>query len=230
MPVCGYKVWLGQAMSGRIRVGVVDQHPLFRAGVIHTLGIAGTCEVVAEGSGEVEALRIAAEHAPDVLLFDPHSEFRVETVQRLASEFPTTRTIIFTVNAERPQAVAALQAGAVGYLLKGASGTELIQTIGRVHAGERYVDPSLAAMLLMAAPEGPTKRDPLSTLTKRELQVLHCLGRGRSNKEIARELNLSEKTVKHHLGELFSKLQVRNRVEAAILSQGRERTKPDVTA
>jgi two-component system, NarL family, nitrate/nitrite response regulator NarL len=207
-------------MSARIRLGVVDQHPLFRAGVIHTVASAADCEVVAEGAGQADAFRIVAERSPDVLLFDPHSEFRAEAVQRLASGFPTTRTIIFTVNAERAQVLTALQAGVAGYMLKGASGSELVQSIRRVHAGEHYVDPSLGAMLLMV-PLQMTKPDPFSRLTKREDQVLRCLSTGLSNKEIARQLNVSEKTVKHHVTELFGKLQVRNRVEAAMLGQGR---------
>jgi len=210
-------------MSARIRLGVIDHHPLFRAGVIYTLGMAGDCEVVAEGAGESAALRIAAEHGPDVLLLDLHSDFSTEAVRRLASEFPAMRTLIFTVMADEEQVVAALQAGAAGYMLKGASGAELVESIRRVHRGEPYVDPTLAATLLGTTLRRQAKPDRFSTLTLREEQMLDCVTRGLSNKEIARQLALSEKTVKHYVSGLFDKLEVRNRVEAAILGQRRPR-------
>jgi two-component system, NarL family, nitrate/nitrite response regulator NarL len=210
-------------MSARIRLGVVDHHPLFRAGVTYTLAMAGDCDVVAEGAGQGDALRIAAEHAPNVLLLDLHADFSVEAVRRLATEFPAMRTMIFTVVADEDQVVAALRAGAAGYMLKGASGAELVESIRRVHRGEFYVFPSLAAALLGTTLRREVKPDRFSTLTLREEQVLDCLTRGLSNKEIARQLALAEKTVKHYVSELFDKLEVRNRVEAAILGQGRPR-------
>jgi two-component system, NarL family, nitrate/nitrite response regulator NarL len=215
-------------MSARIRLGVVDQHPLFRAGVTHTLAMAGDCEVVAEGAGQEDAMRIAAEHAPDLLLLDLHSNFSIEAVRRLATDFPAMRTMIFTVTADADQVVAALRGGAAGYLLKGASGAELIDSVRRVHRGELYVDPSLGAAILGRPAGVQPKRDRFSTLTIRQEQVLDCLTRGLSNKEIARQLDLSEKTVKHYVMELFDKLEVRNRVEAAILGQTRSIQKTKV--
>jgi two-component system, NarL family, nitrate/nitrite response regulator NarL len=214
-------------MSARIHVGVVDAHPLFRAGVIYTLTLAGHFEVVAEGASQGDALRIAAEKAPHVLLFDPHSDFSVESVRRLATEFPATRTLLFTVVAKEDQVVAALRAGAAGYLLKGASGTDLAESIRRVHSGERYVDPALGWMLLSKTVQGHVKPDRFATLTLREEQVLDCLTRGLSNKEIARQLDISDKTVKHYVTKLFDKLEVRNRVEAAMLGQSRPRAKTE---
>jgi two-component system, NarL family, nitrate/nitrite response regulator NarL len=207
-------------MSFRIRVGVIDCHPIFRHGVIHALSGAGDCEIVAEGAGQGDALRIAAEHAPNVLLLDLHADFSVEAVRRLATDFPAMRTMIFTVTADAEQVVGGLRAGAAGYLLKGASGAELIDSIRGVHRGESYVDASLAAKLFMATLD-KAKADRFPSLSRREEQVLNCLTRGLSNKEIARQLALAEKTIKHHVSELFYKLQVRNRVEAAILGQGR---------
>jgi two-component system, NarL family, nitrate/nitrite response regulator NarL len=207
-------------MSKRIRVGVVDHHPLLRAGVIHTLANASDCEVVAEGVGQADALRIAADHAPDVLLLDLHGDLSLEVVQRLATEFPMTRVMIFTVVAEQDQVVTALRAGIAGYMLKGASAAELVESIRRVHRGESYVFPSLAAALL-TRPLHDAK--PTSNLTKRQEEVWDCLSRGLSNKEIARRLDLAEKTVKHYVTILFGELQVRNRVEAALLGQARLR-------
>jgi two-component system, NarL family, nitrate/nitrite response regulator NarL len=210
-------------MSARIRLGLVDHHPLFRAGVAHVLTEAADCEVVAEGAGPSDALRIAAENAPDVLLLDLHSELNADLVRRLATEFPAVRTMIFTVAADGEQVVAALQAGAAGYLLKGASGANLVDSVRRVHRGELYVDPSLGGALLRRPARLEPARDRFTTLTIREEQVLACLTKGFSNKEIARHLELSEKTIKHYVSELLEKLEVRNRVEAAILGQDRTR-------
>jgi two-component system, NarL family, nitrate/nitrite response regulator NarL len=212
-------------MYTRIRLGVVDQHPLFRAGVIHTLAMSGDCEVVAEGAAQEDALHIAAEYAPNVLLLDPHCAFGAEVVQRLATEFPSVRTMMFTVVADGAEVVAALRAGAAGYMLKGCSGPELVESIRRVHRGEPYVDPSLAAMLFGNTRRNGTVSDPLSILTIREEQVFHCVTQGLSNKEIARQLHLSDKTIKHYVSALFEKLQVRNRVEVALLGQRHSRGK-----
>jgi two-component system, NarL family, nitrate/nitrite response regulator NarL len=210
-------------MSARIRVGVVDHHPLFRAGVIHTLSMAGDCDVVGEGAGLNDALQIAADHAPDILLLNVHDDFSEEGVRRLTTGFPAMRTLVFTVIADEGQVVAALKAGASGYMLKGASGAELVESIRRVHRGESYLDPSLAAKLFTMAIRREGKPNRSSTLTVREEQVWECLTRGLTNKNIARQLNLSEKTVKHYVTELFEKLNVRNRVEAALLGTDRAR-------
>jgi two-component system, NarL family, nitrate/nitrite response regulator NarL len=191
---------------------------MFRAGVIRAVAKEGDCEVVAEGAGEQDALQIATELAPDVLLIDLHSEFKDETVQRLATGFVATRIMIFTAVDDAEAVVGALRAGAAGYMLKRASSSELVESIRRVHRGERYVCPSLAAKLLTFAPS--QERDRFSALSFREQQVLDDLARGLSNKEIARHLALSEKTIEQYVSGIFAKLEVRNRVEAGILGQG----------
>jgi two-component system, NarL family, nitrate/nitrite response regulator NarL len=135
-------------MAERIRVAVVDGHPMFRAGITEVLARAGNCEVIAEGAGAEDTFRIAREYTLDVLILDLHPESSVEAVRQLASEFQLLRTIILTVVADEDQVVAALQAGAGGYMLKGASGSELVESIRRVHQGECYVFPLLAANLI----------------------------------------------------------------------------------
>jgi DNA-binding NarL/FixJ family response regulator len=131
------------------------------------------------------------------------------------------RTLILTVIADENQVVSALRAGAAGYMLKGASGADLVESIRRVHKGESYVYPSLAARLIGLTVHRQSTPDRFSTLTAREQQILDYLTRGFSNKEIGRELTLSDKTIKHHITSLLEKLDVRNRVEAALLGQGR---------
>jgi two-component system, NarL family, nitrate/nitrite response regulator NarL len=208
-------------MSNRVRVGIVDAHPLFRAGVGQLLTLSHDCEVVAEGATAEDAFRIARQDAPDVLVVDLHSEFNVETVARLAGEFSAMRTMILTVIADENQVVSALRAGVAGYMLKGASGAELIESIRRVHKGESYVYPSLAARLIGLAVNRQSTPDRFSTLTTREEQILDYLTRGLSNKEIGHELTLSGKTIKYYVTSLLEKLDARNRVEAALLGQGR---------
>ncbi|HEV7443960.1 MAG TPA: response regulator transcription factor, partial [Steroidobacteraceae bacterium] len=150
-----------------------------------------------------------------------HSEFTPELVCRLSGELRATRIIIFTVLADEDQVVGALRAGAAGYMLKAASGAELIESVRRVHKGESYVFPPLAARLMGLAVKSRPKPDLFSGLTVREEQILDHLSRGLSNKEIGRELDLSEKTIKHYLSGLLQKLHLRNRVEAALAAQSR---------
>jgi DNA-binding NarL/FixJ family response regulator len=116
--------------------------------------------------------------------------FNVETVARLVGEFPAIRTLILTIMADENHVVSALRAGAAGYMLKGASGAELIESIRRVHKGESYVYPSLGARLIGLTVHRQSKPERFSTLTTREEQILDCLTRGFSNKEIGRELTL----------------------------------------
>jgi two-component system, NarL family, nitrate/nitrite response regulator NarL len=205
---------------GNIRLAIIDAHPMFRVGIAHILTKSGGCEVVAEGAGVEDALRIARQYAPDVLVLDLHADLCGDAIRRIAAECPATRILVLTVLADEDLVIAALQAGAAGYMLKGASGSELVESVQRVHRGEAYVYPALAARLLQG-PRGPAKPDAFSTLTIREEQILNHLTRGLSNKEIGRELNLSEKTVKHYVTTLFEKLQVRNRLEAALLAKTR---------
>ena len=203
------------------RIAVIDPHPLYRVGVVHLLSKVSGLELVAEGAGPEDAFRIARQYAPDILILNLEAEFSVETLARLAGEFPAMRTLILTVLADENQVGAALRAGVAGYMLKEASGAELIESIRRICQGESYVYPSLAARLLRLAVHRQAKADPFSCLTAREAQILDCLARGLSNKEISREMELSEKTIKYYVGTLLEKLQVRNRVEAALLGQSR---------
>jgi two-component system, NarL family, nitrate/nitrite response regulator NarL len=206
-------------MSACIRVGVIEQHPILRAGIVQTLTRSGECEVIAEGGSEAEAFRVAAQSEPDVILVGLHAELCPASLRRLVTEFPTVRLVLLTDVEEREQALGALRAGVAGYLLKRASGAELVQSIVMVHRGESYVFPSLAASLIKASLLREAEPPSPWMLTSRQEQIWECLTRGLSNKEIARHLDLAEKTVKHYLSELFAKLKVRNRVEAALLGQ-----------
>jgi DNA-binding NarL/FixJ family response regulator len=207
-------------MTGKIRVAVVDDHPLFRAGVVYTLRSAPDLQIVAEGESPDDALHIAGELVPDVILLDVNmAGSGIEAARAIAQDHPRVKTMMLTALSDEENVMAALDAGAMGYALKGISGPELVESVRRVHRGEHYVFPTLAAKLLGHA--GPARRlppDRLAGLSRREEQILGYLVQGLSNKEIGGNLRLSEKTVKHYLTGLLDKLHVRNRVEAAVLA------------
>lgn len=220
-------------MSDKIHVAAVDDHPLFREGVIQTLHAAPDMELVGHGTTAEDALRLAQGLLPDIILLDisiPGGG--IHAAQTIAAACPVIKIVMLTVSEEEEDVLAALKAGARAYILKGTPARELVSILQAVHAGEVYVTPGLAASLLLemrgAVPESQIPPGPLDELTDRERQILERVATGCSNKEIAYELHLSEKTVKHYMTNILQKLQVRNRVEAALLAQkvGRLGQKP----
>ncbi len=211
-------------MTDPIHVVIVDDHPLFRQGVSQTLASAPDIEVVAEGESADDAIRLVSDLLPDILLLDIKMPGGgLYAAQVAASRSPVTKIVMLTVSEEEDNLLAALRAGARAYVLKGVSGRELIGILRGVMAGEVYITPVLAASLLVEM-SGSGRREnpvanPLDELTEREHQVLELVAAGLSNKEIGQQLYLSEKTVKHHMTNILGKLQVRNRVEAAMLAQ-----------
>ncbi len=211
-------------MSDKIHVVIVDDHPLFRQGVTQTLASAADIEVVAEGGSADEAVRLVSDLLPDILLLDINIPGGgLAAAQTVTSRAPVTKIVMLTVSEDEESLVAALHAGARAYVLKGVSGRDLITILRGVAAGEVYITPVLAASLLIemtgTGHRGRPSVSALDELTEREHQILGLVAEGLSNKEIAQQLFLSEKTVKHHMTNILQKLQVRNRVEAAMLSQ-----------
>ena len=211
-------------MSDKIQVVIVDDHPLFRDGLIQTLKAEPDIEIVGQAGSAGEAIELVAELVPDVVLLDitiPGSGLKA--AQNIAASSPITKIIMLTASEAEEDVLTALKAGARGYILKGVSGPELVKIVRNVNAGEAYVTPHLAASLLTEMNGGPASRrstsGPLDELTERERQILEQLAAGSSNKEIAQRLFLSEKTVKHYMTNILQKLHVRNRVEAALLAQ-----------
>lgn len=213
-------------MSDTMQIVVVDDHPLFREGVAHTLAAEPDIEVVGQGASAAEAVRLAQDLLPDLILLDIHMPGSgLQAAQTITATCPVTRIVMLTVSEEEEDLLAALKAGARGYILKGVPARELVRILRAVCAGESYVTPALAASLLRemtgSAPGARPPADPLNELTEREREILEGVAEGLSNKEIGQHLHLSEKTVKHYMTNILQKLQVRNRVEAALLAQRR---------
>ena len=208
-------------MTEPVRVVIIDDHPLFREGVAATLVSGGDLEVVGEGASAADALSLATSLLPDLMLLDLNLPGGgLSAARQVASACPVTKIVMLTFSEEESDVLASLKAGARGYILKGVSGQELRRIVRGVQTGEVYITPTLAAGVLMemAGSERPSQ-NPLNDLTPRERQILEGVASGHSNKEIGRDLDISEKTVKHYMTNVLQKLQVRNRVEAALLAQ-----------
>ncbi|CAN5251832.1 response regulator transcription factor [soil metagenome] len=193
-----------------IRVLVADDHPVVRGGIVALLGTAEDIEVVAEASDGVDAVRLAGEHRPDVVLMDlrmPGLDGDEATARILAAN-PSTRVVILTTYESDASILTAIEAGASGYLLKAAPQEEILAGVRSVARGEVALAPSIAAMLVQRVAR------PTVTLSPRETEVLALVAQGASNPEIARALYLSEATVKTHLLHVFEKLGVSDRTRA----------------
>ena len=211
-------------MSEKIRVVLVDDHPLWCQGVASTLSAQSDFEIVGQGNNADQALQLAGDLMPDLILLDVSmSGGGINAAKAIAATYPIIKIIILTVSEDEETVLAALKAGARGYVLKGVSGPELIRIVRGVYDGEAYITPNLAASLLMESQEQTNIAKPssisLEKLTYREQQILERLARGLSNKQIALDLSLSEKTIKHYMTNILQKLHVQNRVEAALLAQ-----------
>lgn len=212
-------------MNEQIRVLVVDDHPLFRQGVLHSLSTDPGLKVVGETASGEEALKLARELLPDVVLLDISMPgwSGLVTAQRITTACPATTIVMLTVSEDKDKLIAAFKAGARAYVLKGVSARELTQVVRSAAGGEVYVSPSLAAEMLVSLTQGKAP-DPLQELTDRERNILGLIGSGLTNREIGDRIFLSEKTIKHYVTNILQKLQVRSRVEAALLASQHERS------
>ncbi|MBI5290155.1 MAG: response regulator transcription factor [Chloroflexi bacterium] len=206
-------------MMDKIRILLVDDHALFREGVKHTLTRHEEFEVVAEAGDAASALDRARAFLPDIVLLDINLPDRagVDVVKDLQAELPYCKVIMLTMLEDNDSLMAAITNGARGYVLKGVAGDELARIVLSIHAGETYVTPAMAAQLLTElAHQEHAAADPHHQLTEREHAILELVADGKTNKEIGAVMFLTEKTVKHYMTNILQKLQVRNRVEAAL--------------
>jgi DNA-binding NarL/FixJ family response regulator len=202
-----------------IRVMVVDDHAVVREGLRTFLELQDGIEVVGEASDGQEAIERAERLRPDVVLMDlvmPKLD-GVGAMRALRRTLPETRVIVLTSFAQDDRVLPAIQAGAAGYLLKNVEPSELARAVRAAHAGEAILDPVVAARLVevIASPSSSADGEP-ERLTRREREVLELIAKGFSNKRIAFELGIAEKTVKTHVGHLLAKLGVADRTQAAV--------------
>jgi DNA-binding NarL/FixJ family response regulator len=197
-----------------IRILLVDDHAVVRQGLKMFLGLDPDLQVVGEAENGEAAIRLTGELNPDVVLMDLLMPVMdgVTAIARIRRDFPDTEVIALTSVLEDEAVMKAMRAGAMGYLLKDTQAEELRRAIKAAAAGQVQLSPRAAARLMrdVRAPESPEK------LTERETDVLRLLALGRANKEIARELNIGEKTVKTHVSAILRKLDVPSRTQAAL--------------
>ncbi|MGO9819695.1 MAG: response regulator [Solirubrobacteraceae bacterium] len=203
----------------RIRVVVVDDHELFRGGLVQLLR-ENAIDVVAEVPLAAEAIEKTCELRPDVVLMDLNMPGMsgIEATQRLSAVAPLVRVLVLTVVADEADVTEALLAGACGYLVKDARIDEIIEGIRAAARGESLISPRIATQLIRRVRQPIKLEDPSSAshLTPREFEILELIARGMDNPEIARTLFLSQHTVKNHVSSILVKLQVENRVQAAV--------------
>ncbi|MDP5362572.1 MAG: response regulator transcription factor [Paracoccaceae bacterium] len=204
-----------------IRIILADDHPIFRDGLVNSIEETDVFQVVGVGGSADEAVELAFKHKPDIALLDLSMPGNGITAARRIRDAGTAGAIaMLTVSEDSDDVTAAMQAGAAGYLLKGVSASELREVLAKIARGEPHVSPGLAAqMLRIMQDQTKIKPRPIDCLTKREIDILKGVAGGKSNKEIGQELTIQEKTVKHYMTIILSKLQARNRVEAALIAQ-----------
>ena len=210
-----------------IRTMIVDDHALFRRGLQMVLGEEPDIELVGQASDGAEAVEKAAESLPDIVLMDirmPRSS-GIEACRAMKEAAPSAKIVILTISDEEEDLFEAIRAGASGYLLKDIPLDEVADTVRAVHGGQSLINPSMAGKLLteFAAlarrdEEERAQEVPAPRLTEREMQVLKLVARGMNNRDIAKELFISENTVKNHVRNILEKLQIHSRMEAVMVA------------
>jgi two-component system, NarL family, nitrate/nitrite response regulator NarL len=209
-------------LGNKIRVGIIDSETLFRRGIALHISAQGDMEVVGDTAALSDAIQLASDLNPDVLILDlKNTVDAFNVIAAIKGSGSRTKIMTISVSEDNDLVTAAMRSGAEGYVHRSISGKDLAQAIRMVHSGQRYLTPSLAYALLKRHDEKEkserTQRDQVSGLTPREREVLTIMVEGRSNKEIGRRLDLAEKTIKHHVTNILQKLKARNRVEAVLM-------------
>ncbi len=201
----------------RIRIVVIDDHTLFRRGITMLLSRVPGFEVTGEAADGFEGIKAVAEHRPDVVLLDLNMPgiSGVEAMKAILRNAPETHVVMLTVSEDAEDLMAALRSGALGYLLKNIESEFLTESIRRAADGESVMSPEMTGKLLREVRAG-TNAPAAPALSPREREILQHLARGASNKEIARDLEVAESTVKIHVQHILRKLELTSRVQAAV--------------
>jgi DNA-binding NarL/FixJ family response regulator len=211
-------------MTDIIRVVLADDHPIYRDGLARTLGDAAGITVVGMAADGEDAAEVVARTRPDVVLLDVSMPKGggIAALTRIMQMDPAPRVAMLTASEEDGDLMQSVRLGALGYILKGVGVDELVEVVHDLHAGRTYVSPGLAGQLLVAMRRPvavAAEPNPLDDLSRREEDILKLVAQGKSNREVGEALDLQEKTVKHYMTSILQKLQVRNRVEAAMLAR-----------
>ena len=205
------------ATTRRIRIVVVDDHTLFRRGITALLTRVPDFDVVGEAADGFEGIKAVAQQRPDVVLLDLHMPgiSGIDTLSAILKETPGTHVVMLTVSEQADDLMLALRSGALGYLLKNIESDFLVDSVRRAADGEAVMSPEMTSKLMREVRSGAaTAREP--ALSPREREILVFLARGASNKEIARDLEVAESTVKIHVQHILRKLELTSRVQAAV--------------
>ncbi len=204
----------------RIRVMIADDHSLIREGLKQLLEFDGSIEIVGEASNGVECLEKLNESNPEVLLLDINMPEKngIEVLKQMKEDQSKIKVLILTVHNEMNYLMKAVDIGVDGYILKDSESSELKKAIRAVRDGENYIQPSLIPALNSQLLNRDTDKDKITLLTNRELEVLVQVANGMFNKEIATNLNISERTVKNHISNIFKKIDVSDRTQAAVFA------------
>ena len=206
-------------MSGRTwRVLIADDHPVFRSGLRAIVDSSHDMTVVAEAENGAEAVEMSATHEPDLILMDLHMPVLggIEATRRVLAHSPDVRVLVLTMIERDDAVMAAMRAGARGYLVKGSDRDEVLRGVRAVAAGDAIFSAGVADRLAELLTAGPVVPRAFPDLTDREQQVLEQLAHGLTNSEIASELGISLKTVRNNVSNIFTKLQVSGRAQAVV--------------
>lgn len=206
--------------TDKIKIMIADDHNLLREGLKQLLEFDGSMKIIAEASDGIECLEILNNVNPDILLLDINMPLKngIEVLEELKVSKPDLKILILTVHGEVEYLIKAIDIGADGYIMKDSESSELKRAINEILSGEKYIQPSLIPMLNNKLANRDIDKDKLNSLTNRELEVLVQVANGMFNKEIAINLNISERTVKNHISNIFKKIDVSDRTQAAVFA------------